>query len=279
MADNAVPQIAQDIVEGYKNSDDSRWPTYDGYYLNRAHFVTASQVGNCERWTWFDKQRSQNDERALIPVTDLDVLPAGVTPDGWGYFSRGHNVERWIVDMLLSSDSDWHYWGLGADQVSYYDGYQSGTPDGFASNRARRRKGAPTLLEFKSYDPRSNTYKFPRTSHKMQVQQNIHVASECLDVEIEQAVIYYGDASDYSSCKEFTIERDDKIIQELSAKSTKIMMARRADDMEPEGLYTGQCSLCPFGSQCSDAVKQNKTVTEQARRRRRLADDVFKKRK
>jgi len=275
MADDAVPNIKHDIMQGYKNSDDNRWPTYDGKFLDRRKFVTASQAGNCERWVWFDK--------------NADVIPLGVDQpavSGWGYFSRGHSVERWIVDMLRASDSYWDYHYLGKDQVSFYAGNQSGTPDGMARRSTRSKSNAgyyvqksagTVLLEFKSYDPRSNTHAFPRSTHKAQVQQNMDVASECLDIDIDKAVIFYNEASDYSVVKSFTIDRDEVEMQKLRDKADKIMAAKLADDMEPEGLYSGQCSLCPFTSLCSDAVSRGKKVTEQARRRRRLADTAFKK--
>ena len=105
------------------------------------------------------------------------------------------------------------------------------------------------------------------------------IASECLDTDIDKAVIYYNEASDYSVCKSFTIDRDEVVMQELRDKADRIMSAKTADEMKPEGLYTGQCSLCPFTSQCSEFVEQNKVTTEQARRRRRLADNVFKTRR
>ena len=275
MTHNAVPQIAHDIIQGYKNSPKNLWPTYDGkFYLNRAKFVTSSQVGNCERWTWFDNFKSRNDHPALIPTADLEALPSGVTPDGWGYFSRGHSVERWIVDMLRASDSNWKYSYLGEDQRSFYSGNRSGTPDGMAYKNKKH-----VMLEFKSYDPRSNTYKFPKKAHKTQVQQNMDLVSECLDIEIEETVVYYNDASNYAECRQFTETRDDKVIQSLRDKSDRIMSAESADEMAPEGLYTGQCSLCPFTSQCSEHVKQANVTTQQARRRRRLADNVFKKKR
>ncbi len=252
-------KIADAIKSGYINTSNQLWPTFDGKFLDRSKYVTASQVGNCERWIWFDK--------------NTKLLPE-VIPEGWGYFARGHNVEAWLVDMLRASEKvgDFRFQFIGEDQRSFYNKYQSGTPDGLAIGPDNYNLG----LEFKSIDPRTNVRNLPKEKHVNQVLQNIDLMEQSLDINIQSGIIHYTDASNYANQWEFIVKSDRRKMKELYKKAKRIKKLRKAESTKAEGLYNGDCSLCPFTELCSDAVSKANKANKTMRSQRKLGGTLFK---
>jgi CRISPR/Cas system-associated exonuclease Cas4 (RecB family) len=217
------------------------WPTYDGKFLNRADFVSSSEVGKCARQIWFSKN--------LPPVEGMFK---------WGFAQRGHGHEAWVVEKLRTLDNEFEYMHVGDEQVSFHAGYQSGTPDGVFV------KGISQwwLFEHKSYDPRSKVSNFPKPEHIKQTVQNMDLVEECLGVTFDGALLVYSNASDFSLTYEFWIDRRSPEVGEmmmaLETRAEAIMKATSADEVEPEGLHTGGCKLCAYGSQCSAAMTASK---------------------
>ena len=224
-----------DLVKGAVQSRSAtKWPTFDGKELDRTKYMTSSEAGNCERQIWFDKNTP------MKPVTMHE----------WGFFERGHNVEAWVVDQLIASAGAIKYTLLGADQRSFYAGYQSGTPDGLAFTSE-----GVTVLEFKSIDPRRNIKNLPNDNHELQCIQNMDLVAECTDYKVIGSKLLYINASDYTKMYEYEVDYNIDMAVVLEEKALKIMTATSADDLKPEGIFNGGCTYCKHTTQCSGMVE------------------------
>lgn len=234
------------------------WPTFDGATLDRASFVTASEIGKCARMVWFGKN---------VPLTEGKVQ--------WGFFERGHSHEAWIVDQLRSYQGEYRWTYIGGDQVSFHDGHQSGTPDGLLECP----NGDLYVVDFKSIDPRKNVAKLPAPEHIDQVLQNTDLVEACLDVEVSGALLAYSDASDYSKVREYLVDAtcDEAIARRelLEQRAENILTANSADQVMAEGIYNGGCTFCPFTAQCSAAVEQSNVEKLRNDTAKRTAQGIF----
>lgn len=221
------------------------WPTYDGKQLDRSKFVSSSEIGYCARRIWFSKQ-----------------LPSPRGLNTWGYAERGHGHEAWMVDKLRTIDTEFQFRYMGDFQVSFYDRYQSGTPDGLWVSLEQK-----ILFENKSIDPRKKVSGLPESAHRDQVIQNMDLVETCLNIKLDGGLIAYSDASNFELIREYYVDRSSPQVgermEQLEIRAEKIMKATSADEVEPEGLYNGGCKTCDFGSQCSAAV----TATNNERNR------------
>lgn len=214
----------------------TKWPTFDGKTLDRSQFVSSSESGYCARRIWFSKN-----------------LPLSEGFANWGFAERGHGHEAWIVGMLLSHESEYTWRYVGDEQISLYSHYQSGTPDGLYMVDGRWY-----MVEFKSIDPRTKVSNLPKQEHLSQVVQNMDLAEECLELDLDGCLIAYSDASDFSKTTEFFVDRHSpkvgEMMVDLEKRAEAIMTAKRAEDVQPEGMYNGGCKTCQFGSVCTAAV-------------------------
>lgn len=235
------------------------WPTYDGKMLDRSQYVSSSEAGFCLRRIFFSKN-----------VT----LPEGKVR--WGFFERGNSHEEWLVNKLRSASSEWKFLHVGDEQVSFYAGYQSGTPDGIGLNEETNET---VLLEFKSIDPRTKVSALPKREHVLQVIQNMDLVEECYDLEFDYGLLAYFDASDYAATYEFMIDRNHPQVAstmvDLEVRAERVMNATSADELEAEGMYNGGCKYCPFTSQCSASVLATKQEKENYDRIEKRSASIF----
>jgi len=238
-------KILAPLLDSAVGADIATWPTYDGQTLDRSKFVTASEAGKCARMIWFSKN-----------------LPPVEGKFKWGFAQRGHGHEAWVAQKLRSLDCEYDFQHLAEEQVSFYDGYQAGTPDGIWK--------LPTewwLFEHKSIDPRTKVANLPKPEHVKQVIQNMDVVEACLDIDFAGGLLAYSNASDFSLIYEYWIDRNSpqvgEMMETLERRAESIITATSADEVEPEGLYTGGCKTCAYGTQCSAAV----TATKQEKNR------------
>jgi hypothetical protein len=254
-----IKLIAPIVDHVMQTSAPDTWPTYDGKMLDRTRYVTSSEAGFCIRRIWFSKN-----------IT----LPEGKVK--WGFFERGHSHEAWLVSKLHQADCELKFKFVGDEQVSFYAGYQSGTPDGVAYNYETNET---ILLEFKSIDPRTKVSALPKKEHVLQTIQNMDLVEECLDIVFDYAVIAYFDASDYSMVYEFMIDRSNPkvgdVMVALEARAERVMKATSADELEAEGMYNGGCKYCPFTSQCSASVTATKQEKQNYDRIGKTSNAVF----
>lgn len=242
-------KILSPILDASVQADEKEWPAFDGSMLDRSQYVSSSEIGKCARQVWFSKN---------IPINEGNFY--------WGYAERGHSHEAWTIKRILSYKHGYTWYYVGDEQVSFYDAYQSGTPDGLFVDAASN-----FLFEHKSIDPRTKISALPKKEHIDQCIQNMDLLEICLDISISGGLIVYGDASDYSKIQEFMIDRHNSQVMErmiaLENRAEAIMKATSAEQLEPEGLYNGGCKTCSFKAQCSASItqaKQEKDRYEQA---------------
>jgi hypothetical protein len=90
----------------------------------------------------------------------------------------------------------------------------------------------------------------------------MYLMQKCLGIELEGAILFYIDASDFFNTPEFAIKYDKKMVDECLKRARLLWDAAEADELEPEGLYNGDCDLCPFTAPCSAAVDMQKELTK-----------------
>ncbi len=256
-----LPNLSKIIEKGVAAKGHSQWPTYDGGDLDRSAFVTSSEIGDCARKVRFSK----------IALQESDYSPAEGTVGlkRYGFAERGHNVERWVVENLLrGNDSEYRIIMVGDDQRSFYDGAQSGTPDGIIL-----MENGFYILEFKSMDPRTNTAYLPKPKHKMQVLQNMDLVSVCLDKSPLGGIILYMDASDFERRLEYFIEFDEAGAAKLQERADIILETENPEDLPAEGVHTDDCRLCDFRHKCS-AIVSAQTLQKANVTKETLKDDI-----
>ena len=234
------------------------WPDFQGNELDRTKYVSASSTGKCARQVYFAKH--------------ADPLTKGNFP--WGYGQRGHSHEAWVVEQLNNSVSDTNFLLVGDAQRSFFAGDQSGTPDGLAKEANRNY-----LLEFKSIDPRTNLKYLPKMVALKQCVQNMDLIEHCWDIKLEGALLLYSNCSDYSLMYEYWIDRDQPEVQQmmldLEERAVLINNATAPDQLEAEGIHTGDCRLCSYKAVCSATVEQTQMEKNRYEQLSKSGSNVF----
>jgi CRISPR/Cas system-associated exonuclease Cas4 (RecB family) len=182
---------------------------------------------------------------------------------GNGFAERGHAIEAWLVNKLKPLEKlGYKFEYMGKHQRSFYDAELgvSGTPDGVVT----LPDGEVVLLEIKSIDPRANKNNLPKKSHVWQVQQNMYLVNKCLGIELKRAVLVYIDASNVYDIKEFSITYDGELVQIMLERAVTLWKATVPDDLEPDGVYSGDCENCPATHHCSKTVEMQNTLAKLA---------------
>ncbi|MDJ0827780.1 MAG: PD-(D/E)XK nuclease family protein [Rhodobacter sp.] len=263
----------RDLVKAIDHGIDLRerqeWPLYQGGILDRSAYVTASEIGTCARKIKLDKQ--------FMKETGYDPNEGTKTKssDAWGFWERGHNVERWIVDHLTRgwASNEWELKYLGEEQVSFTDGVQSGTPDGIAINHADE---AFYTLEFKSMDPRTNVSRLPKITHRDQVVQNTDLIAHNMDLSPAGGLILYVDASDHKRRFPHMIEYTDDHAARLQDRA-EMIMSTEPEDLKPEGLFSpnNDCQYCKHTAACNMMVAHAKNGKDFGHDLNATANGVF----
>ena len=230
------------------NAEKMKWPTYNGLELDRREFLTSSEVAMCLRKAYFSKNPEQYPPK---------VSGSGTGENG--FTERGHAIEAWLVKKLKPLiNMKWQIEYMGEDQRSFYDPELgiSGTPDGLLTSP----DGKKWLLEIKSIDPRFNKNNLPKKGHIYQTQQNMFLVQLCLDIKLEGAVLLYIDASNVYDIKEYPMVYDTNLVNESIKRADMLWTANNPDDLEPEGIYNGDCEYCLFTHHCSKVVDMQKTL-------------------
>lgn len=212
----------------------SDWPLYDDERgrLDRNAVLTASENLRCLRELKFAKSEPRQDGR-------------------WGMAQRGHAVEAWVVDQLIASLDFGERIELAGDaQRSFLcdEAGLSGTPDGVFI-----KDGVHTLLEFKSADPRTNLEAMtaPKPQHTAQVQQNMWLLN-FHNIEVDQAVVLYVDASDFQRMRQFTVVYDGgETARRAEIRAGLLFDASSPASLPAEGLTNNGCTYCQFKEECS----------------------------
>lgn len=239
------------IHEGMQRKPNNVWPVFpNNASLDRTAVVTASEIGGCELRTFFDKEQMR--ENGYSPTEGTAIFK------DWGYAERGHVIEAWAVENIRRANDGKHsILFMGEDQRSFVVGIQSATPDGVI---LLPHNGVITF-DIKSIDPRKAVRKLPDKKHIKQVTQAVDLVSQCMDRRPIGSILIYIEASDISKHYEFFIPFDVDLADELYEKANKIANATSAKELQAEGVYTGECGMCPFAARCSSHIRENKETS------------------
>ena len=241
--------LIKTINKGIDYREPVGWPVYNrpDELLDRSAFVTASEIGYCERKIKLDKMKP--------PAANLDVgYTKTSSSEDWGFFERGHNVEAWAVNHIRNGWEHEEYTPMfmGSEQVSFVEGPQSGTPDAAFIGR-----NDVIIGEFKSIDPRTNISRLPKLVHVDQVMQNLDLVSSNMNLSPTGGVLLYIDASNYKNRYSFDITWDEAHADRLLQRALRIQNTA-PEDLEPEGLFKDDCKYCSHTARCSAMIREKR---------------------
>jgi len=256
---------------------------------NRLETVGASEIGQCERRVGLEKLLGRNGwDKGYVP--------------NLGITYRGQNIEAAVAVPVVREAIKSHNVTLewtGTQQKTFIHGPMSCTPDGLvktgmggvAEYDMLAEYGIPNLpgvwpmflTEFKSFDPRSNTEKFPKNVNVKQVNAQIGIVRRVAGPfyrELSHGMILYFDASNYRNMKPYAVTYDDALFKSQELRATRIMskVSGAKDDaydktnghfveveavgyltrsLKPEGYIKGgdECEYCPFAKRCGGLMK------------------------
>lgn len=260
MVDNLLKDM---LITGCEVQPPQKWPTYDGKELIRGEYITSSEIGKCARMIWFAKDAFR---RGVVAENGIN-----------GFWERGHNVEAWIVDRILAGIAhkyadEYELLFAGNKQVSFHDGYQSGTPDAFLKKIGSNEGWT---VDFKSMDPRKSVKKLPEDNHKDQVTQNCDLIVACTDLFPLGGKLLYVNCSDYLKNYEYTFDFDHGRADFLQERANTIKSAKKPKELPAEGLFNGDCEFCPFTANCSDMQRSLNVQKETMKNSKGLANEIF----
>lgn len=238
MPDPTPTQFLMPMLEDVYPEQDKQWPIFGSdEFLDRDTVVTASEATNCTRRLYYEKRAKE------LRNPDFE--------DTWGYGVRGHAVEDWVINQIeeaLLDDDDMRLINVGANQVSYLDPSKlvSGTPDGVLLSQTGFSKG----LEVKSFDPRTNSDRFPKDEHVAQLQVNMELVQRIHPTAaMASGILTYINASDFSDVHEFHVGLSSTPFEIALSKSKAIRKAKKPEDLSTT-MNPTQCKFCAFSRHC-----------------------------
>ena len=212
---------------------------------DRAFTLGASDIGQCGRKVFFAKHNGERN-------------PGYV--DTWGATLRGQTIEQvfWVPALRARFGANLKF--IGDKQRQFKRGFISATPDALLTN-APRDILAPLgvadigsdylLLECKSVDPRVKL-DAPKPEHRYQVIVQLGVVRDTTEYQPCFGVLTYINASFWHDITEFVIGFDPQVYASAKVRATKVLTARSASELPPEGWIAGgkECEHCPFSKAC-----------------------------
>lgn len=242
------------IDEGYSLRSPNNWPTYTGGFLDRSQYVSSSEIEGCARKIKFSK------ETPPAPFTD------------WGHAERGHMIEAWAVNLIreaLQNDDEWRLLHAGERQVSFHEGYQSGTPDGLLVNNEDQYAVG---VEFKSVHPLTNFNNLPKKKAVSQVQQNMDLMTRQTPYVVTATLLIYIEAANLQRRSEFVIPADKEHQSRLSKRAEWIVNTP-VEELPAEGMVIDkECSMCAYINECNALIRD----TKEMKQAERATQNVFK---
>jgi hypothetical protein len=245
-------------------------------FEGREHTVGASDVGQCARRVFWTKMEGDGIYGAARDVNYVD---------GWGARLRGSTFENeiWLPAMRRRFGDNLLY--AGDQQQTLVADMLSATADGLLVKQPRNLladlgvadigSSRQVVVECKTIDPRARL-DAAKLEHTFQVQIQLGLLHEVTKHHPEFAVISYTDASFWDETTEFVVVRDPKIYAHAKTRAQRIMLAKTAVELPPEGWIAGgaECRYCPFTRACgrertavpgiNDAVADPQFIAEMA---------------
>jgi hypothetical protein len=222
----------------------NRWTAED-----RANTVGASDVGQCERKTYWSKNFGDPD---LGAPRDPEYA------DNYGATLRGTIFENTFWAPALKATYGDRLLFAGEDQQTFVSGYLSATPDGLLTQLTEEARaaiapscGTEVMVECKTADPRTNLSEAkPENVYQTHVQMGL--VRERTKFKPTHSILSYTNASFWNEGVEFVIEFDPAIYANAKKRADRIMGAKSAEEMKPEG-WIGGGSECEARRCCSIA--------------------------
>jgi len=215
---------------------------------DRAFTLGASDIGQCSRRVFFSKHGGERDPDYV---------------ETWGATLRGTIIEKefWVPALRARFGAKLKF--IGDQQRQFKRGFISATPDALlteAPHDILAPLGVPDissdclLLESKSVDPRVKL-DAPKSEHRYQVIVQLGVVCETTEFQPRFGLLTYIDASFWDNITEFVIEFDPNVYASAKTRATKVLTARSASELPPEGWIAGgkECEHCPFTKACGIA--------------------------
>jgi hypothetical protein len=223
-------------------------------FEERAQTVGASEIGQCARKIFYLK----NEGGEFGSPRD----PAYV--EGWGARLRGSIFEQCVWAPAMKVKFGERLLFAGDAQQTFTLGFLSATPDALVVGLGRDALAplgmadvggdGSLVVEAKTIDPRAKL-DGPRPEHAFQAQVQLGLIHALTNHRPDYAVISYTDASFWDLTIEFAVRFDPAMVETAQRRAAKIMTARSARELAPEGWIAGgrECAQCPFACACGIA--------------------------
>lgn len=243
-----------EIFNAYVLANEKKWAH------NRSLTLGASETFVCIRKGFFEKR---GHECGYEP--DADYL------SDWGATRRGDLIENHHVVPAITDHMPEGFIVLyaGDQQFTFVKGKSSATPDGLITGLPENCKltivaGGRTIeipniksncvcLEIKSIDPRSSLLE-EKDKHNGQTQMQLGLFNECTEFKPKFSIVLYFDASFLSKMTAFVVEFDEDKYQHGKDRASAIWAVSNAEELVPEGVFTGDCEHCRWRSACGAAT-------------------------
>ena len=212
---------------------------------DRSQTVGSSESGDCLRKTWYTKNKHAPDDDHS---------------QRYGATERGNLIEANLFVPALRKAFGDRLLFAGDDQKTLIGKHLSATPDGIITGLKRnalKHLGVKDIgsdciaIECKTIDPRVDV-----TEAKHQNLIQVHVAMGMIrqhtKYQPEYALLTYIDASFHDTVTEFAIHFDPEIFRQAEARAVRVLTAKTAAELKPEGYIKGgkACDYCPFVRSC-----------------------------
>lgn len=210
---------------------------------DRQKTIGASEVGQCARAVWYDKNNTPPDP---------SYVPA------WGFMLRGSVCEETYFAPAMKAKYGKRFRYGGEAQKTFIDPPLSATPDGLLRDvtpeECRDWSIEPTdcvLTEFKNI----GSYKLseaPKPNHEYQVQVQMGLVRAAGRYSPTAAILVYVSAFDWSNIREFAIPFNPNVFEYAKHRAAWILAAPSAAAVTPEGRLSGgnECRYCAFKATC-----------------------------
>jgi hypothetical protein len=181
--------------------------------------------------------------------------------ESYGASHRGNMIENHTVVPALRRHFGADILYAGKDQRTFLDGVNSATPDGLLINQPYDLlaefgikdigKDKCILIEIKSIDPRI-VLRGPKPEHARQANQQLGIVREATEHRPEHCLLMYVNASFMDDVTEFVVSFDPDLYAAQKARAKRILSAKTAREMKPEGWIKGgkECDTCGFAKPC-----------------------------
>ena len=147
-------------------------------------------------------------------------------PQSWGPATRGNVVEAWARGRLRAA-------GFQVENVQ-----RTLISPPLSATLDMTIDGMP--VDLKSFDPRIHDP--VRQKHRLQLQVQMKLTGAAV------GWLLYVNASDFSDLREVELEFDPSVAEAMRERAW--IMLRAAEPPEREGRWTGDCTWCPFQTEC-----------------------------